>query len=151
MGGRGATSGSYRLNGQDLEYGDEYASVATFMTSYGEVKVVVRKDGLKPTLPRETQTRGRIYALLSFDKDGEPYIKSIGTYDYQGKKNMQIDFDHNHIDKHVTIYGAHVHFGYDHGYNNRKDGHFPLSEVKFARDLAEEVIRKSNTTRFIIP
>lgn len=152
MGGRGARSGSYALYGKNLTYGDEYATVSRFSTFAGEVKVVVRRDDKAPSVPRETMTGGRIYALLAYDKrDGEPYIKSIATYDYQGKKNMQIDLDHNHKSKVNTIKGAHVHFGYDHGFNQkRKDGHFKLDDVSFAKRLAEEVIRKSNTSRFII-
>lgn len=48
MGGRGASSGTYRLRVNDseleLNYGDEFRGLATFATRLGEVKVLENKS-----------------------------------------------------------------------------------------------------------
>lgn len=86
MGGRGASSGTYRLRVNDseleLNYGDEFRGLATFATRLGEVKVLENKFPGRRKAPMETMTRGRIYAMA--DRTG--HISDIIFFDDDGKR-----------------------------------------------------------------
>lgn len=109
MGGRGASSGKYRLHGKDLTYGDEYKSLLT----YGNIKFLVMKDDSRSaTAPRETMTEGRVYVTIN--EKGNP--ASI-TYFDNNKRVKQIDLDHYH-----KKMKPHTHHGYNHNENDGKKG-----------------------------
>ena len=115
MGGRGASSGTYRLYGIDLEYGDEYRSVM----ADGDMKLVVSfaqesaKSGKMPAVkpPTESMTPGRVYATI--DLKGMQ-LHSLSYMDAEGRRYKQLDFrGHGQM-------GPHVHDGYDHGEDTRR-------------------------------
>lgn len=102
MGGRGATSRNYFLNGKMHTYGDEYRSVAH---PIGMMKFVVRRDGKPTKAPTDSMTPGRIYATIN-EKTGQ--LHSLSFIGADGKQFKQIDLqDHRGL-------GAHAHDGYNH-------------------------------------
>ena len=99
MGGRGASSGFYKLNGVGNAYGDEYESI---IAPLGNMKFVSRRDKRALKAPDESMTPGRIYVTLR-KSDGK--MHSIAFIGGDGKKYKQIDArDHKGM-------GAHVHEG----------------------------------------
>lgn len=96
MGGRGASSGYYKLNGTWNVYGDEYASV---IAPLGNIKIVARRDGKPAKAPIESMTPGRIYATVD-GKTGR--LNSISYMDEHGKVYKQLDYkDHKGLSSHV--------------------------------------------------
>ena len=99
MGGRGASSGFYKLNGVGNAYGDEYASV---IAPFGSMKFVARRDKRALKAPDESMTPGRVYVTVR-RSDGK--MHSIAFIGSDGKKYKQIDVqDHRGM-------GSHVHEG----------------------------------------
>ncbi len=96
MGGRGASSGFYKLNGKANVYGDEYASV---MAPLGRIKIVAQRDGRAKKAPIESLTPGRVYATV--DKEtGE--LHSLSYIGSNGKAYKQIDYrDHEGMGVHA--------------------------------------------------
>lgn len=101
MGGRGASLGDYYLHGKHMKYGDEYESVL----EVDNIKFLKQKDKGSITAPRETMTKGRIYATL----DKSDNLKYITYFDDKNKRYKQIDLDHYH-----NGMKPHVHIGYNH-------------------------------------
>lgn len=103
MGGRGATSTSYTLDGKKHVYGDEYESI---MPPMGMVKFVQRRDGKATKAPTDSRTPNRIYATFN-KKDGK--LHSLSYIGEDGKQYKRIDFkDHRGM-------GIHAHDGYNGG------------------------------------
>ena len=102
MGGRGASSGFYKLNGKANVYGDEYASV---MAPIGRVEVVALREGKARKAPAESMTPGRIYATVDKETGKLHSLSYIGS---DGKAYKQVDYqDHKGM-------GIHAHdIGYD--------------------------------------
>ena len=96
MGGRGASSGFYKLNGVRNAYGDEYTSV---ISPLGNIKIVARRDGKPAKAPTESMTLGRIYATVD-GKTGK--LNSLSYMDGRGKVYKQLDYkDHKGLGSHV--------------------------------------------------
>lgn len=114
FGGRGASAArngkTYRLNGKDNHYGDEYTTLATF----GNVKVVKANNGASKS-PQETQSgKDRIYATV----DDKNRISTVTFYDNEGKRTTQIDLTGK---AHNGIKPPHTHLGYKHSENGFHD------------------------------
>lgn len=110
MGGRGARLGKYYLGGKWHTYGDEYETVL----KSGNIKFVQRKDGKATTAPMETMTKGRIYVTINSNHFVPAHIT---YYDKENKRFKQIDITHPH-----NGLKPHVHHGYEHNENDRKEG-----------------------------
>ncbi len=108
MGGRGASSGFYKLNGRGNVYGDECESV---MRPLGNVKIVASRYGGSKRAPRESMTPGRIYATVD-RKTGQ--LHSLSYIGSDGKRYKQVD-----VEDHKGM-GPHAHDGYDHRGDARK-------------------------------
>lgn len=99
MGGRGASSGFYKLDNHGNAYGDEYASI---ISPLGSMKFVARRDSHPQKAPDESMTPGRIYVTV---RKSDGMIHSLAFIGKDGKKYKQIDTrDHKGM-------GAHVHEG----------------------------------------
>jgi hypothetical protein len=98
MGGRGSASG---ISVKGIKYGTEFSTVL----ASGNLKFVKYEAGNNAKSPLETMSasKDRVYVVTKGD-----VLKSVVFYDNQGKRNRQIDLDHDH-------YGVvpHVHPGYD--------------------------------------
>lgn len=138
MGGRGASSGTYKLYGKELHYGDEFESVATFQTSRGEVKVLVGKLANNNKPPMETMTRGRIYA--QFDHTG--HISSIYFFDENGRRTETWSITTHHDSHRHYGSGSHKHIGYNHSENG--GGRLTKQERRFAREVDRKWQRSKN-------
>lgn len=96
MGGRGASSGFYKLNGVGNAYGDEYASV---IAPLGSMKFIARKDKRPLKAPDESMTPGRIYVTV---RKSDGMIHSLAFIGKDGRKYKQIDTrDHKGMGSHV--------------------------------------------------
>lgn len=104
MGGRGASSGIYKLNKKTVFYGGEYHTVY----QHRNIKFVQINSGSN-SAPMETMTNGRVYVTVG----NNDTLKNITYYSASGKRKKQIDLDHKH-----TVNGdriiPHVHLGYNH-------------------------------------
>ena len=108
MGGRGATSYYYKLNGKAHIYGDEYGSTIHAM---GNIKIVSMKTKGAIKAPQESQTAKRIYATI--DKETGK-LHSLSYMDSKGMRYKQVDaVNHKGM-------GPHAHDGYNHEGNARK-------------------------------
>lgn len=108
MGGRGASSGTYKVGGMSHTYGDEYQ----FAFQYRNIKFIKVKSGASKA-PLETRTRDRIYVTLGGKNQDTP--KTVTYYDKKGKKRKQIDISGNtHRVGDVVIPTPHTHLGYMH-------------------------------------
>ena len=111
MGGRGASSGSYKWKGEEHTYGDEYET----LYEYRNIKFIKVKSG-SATAPMETRMQGRVYVTINYNGS----IKSITYFTGSGYRHKQVDLDHPH-----TVDGSkiqpHSHLGYTHEeYGTRK-------------------------------
>lgn len=106
MGGRGASSG---ISVKGKKYGSEYRT----LYQSGNIKFLKYNDSNNSKTPMETMTKGRVYAIINSNNE----IKSITTYDEDGKRNKQIDvFGKPHkIDGKYEL--PHTHLGYLHDEN----------------------------------
>ncbi len=96
MGGRGVSSGFYKLNGKANVYGDEYASV---MASLGRIKIVAQREGKAMKAPVESMTPGRVYATANKETGELHSLSYIGS---DGKAYKQVDYqDHKGMDIHA--------------------------------------------------
>jgi hypothetical protein len=102
MGGRGASSGYYKLHGRGNAYGDEYESV---MHPLGNIKIVASRYGGSKSAPRESMTPGRVYATID-RKTGE--LHSLSYIGSDGRRYKQVD-----VEDHKGM-GPNAHGGYNH-------------------------------------
>ena len=100
MGSRGASSGTSHGG---KSYGSEYYTVL----QSGNIKFVKNKGKDSASLPQDTMTNGRVYAVAN--KNNE--IKGIGYYGKNGKLKKQIDVNGK---PHEDLGRTHVHLGYEH-------------------------------------
>jgi hypothetical protein len=98
MGGRGAASG---VSDKGLEYGTEFRT----LIRVDNIKFVTPTKAGPSPVPLETMSAGRnrVYAFVNYGGD----LKSIIFYDKDGKRERQIDLDHQHRGQ-----VPHVHVGY---------------------------------------
>ena len=143
MGGRGASSGTYKLrineDTLELHYGDEYRSLATFATTRGEVKVVESLLFEKKKAPMETMTPGRIYAMT----DHTGHISDIIFFDDNGMRAETW-----HIATHRKSHthggtGNHKHIGYFHDEGGSRK--LSKAEIRYAREVGRKWARASRT------
>ena len=113
MGGRGASSGTYKVGHMPHTYGDEYQ----FVLQYRNIKFIKVKFGASKA-PLETRTRDRIYVTLGGKNQDTP--KTVTYYDKKGKKRKQVDISGNtHRVGDVVIPTPHTHLGYMHNGKTR--------------------------------
>ena len=142
MGGRGASSGTYRLYGKTLKYGDEYRSVAKLKTSRGEVKVIVGKLANNNKPPMETRTKGRIYAQV--DETG--HVTSLYFFGDDGKRVESWDIATNRNSHKHYESGSHKHIGYNHSENGGRK--LNKQERCYAREVDKKWRRSKNGREF---
>lgn len=129
MGGRGASSGTYKLYGKTLQYGDEYRSLATLQTTRGEVKVIVGKLANNNKPPMETRTEGRINAQV----DDTGHVSSLYFFGADGKRVESWNIA-THRDSHRHYgSGSHKHIGYNHSENGGR--RLNKQERRYAREV----------------
>lgn len=108
MGGRGASSTYYKLNGEGHVYGDEYESV---IHGFDNVKIVAMRRSTSRKAPQESKSPGRIYATVNKETGELHSLSYIGS---DGKRYKQVDAaDHRGL-------GSHAHNGYNHNGLARK-------------------------------
>lgn len=141
MGGRGASSGTYRIRMNqdvlDLEYGDEFKSLARFSTARGEVKVLENEPSIRKKAPMETMTPNRIYAMA--DRTGR--ISDIIFFDGNGKRS---EVWHISTNEKSHIHGRsanHKHIGYEHDENGFRE--LNKSEKRFAKEVNRKWARSA--------
>ncbi len=138
MGGRGASSGTYMMAGKEMHYGDEFRSLATFKTSRGEVKVLENKLASNNKPPLETQTKGRIYAIV----DNTGHVSDIFFYGDDGKRIESWSIT-THYDSHKHHgSGSHMHRGYNHKENGGRK--LNKQERRYAREVDRKWRRSKN-------
>lgn len=139
MGGRGASSGTYKLNinGKKLElkYGDEFRSLARLDASRGEVEVLENKLPGRHDAPMETMSDGRIYAI----PEHTGHIDTIIFFDRNGKRSETWNVA-THAGSHTHGgTGNHKHYGYFHDEGGSRK--LSKSERRFAREVERKWAR----------
>ena len=98
MGGRGAASG---ISNKGIQYGKEFST----LLEVDNLKFVKYEGGNNAKSPLDTMSasKNRVYVVTK-----GTVLKSLVFYDKDGKRNKQIDLDHEHFGKR-----PHIHPGYD--------------------------------------
>lgn len=137
MGGRGASSSisSYKWNGKNQKYGDEYTTIL----QHRNIKFIVVNEGATNS-PLETKTKGRVYVTIN-KKTNKPHY--ITYYDYEGKRKKSIDLEVSHkINGEWTK--PHTHLGYEHNDNGkpRKISNKELKMIEKVNKIWNEYINR---------